>query len=469
MRGCENIEALQQRIANGALIPSDHPLIGLIALAGLQLEELVNPTRTQELKNKLQGAGNHLSKQMLRYWSQNKHLRLAFDVRPASPGDPAGMRSGTNIWAEVVDQKHYVNTPLGTRSRGFVSFFSFLAWYSRLKAVEQRRVILLLDEPGLSLHAKAQEDLLRYFAEELKGHHQLLYSTHSPFMVDPSHLDRVRIVQDESIESNEALPAELEGTKVIVNVLDAAPESLFPLQGALAYEISQSLFTGANCLVVRDASDLLFLQALSAMLGAKGRTELSSAWTITPVGGAGNVSTFVALIGAHKGLRITTLIDGDKSGVQKAQRLYRRALLAERNALTFAQFTGKVEADIEDMFEPEFYVDLVNREYAKQLSQPFKSSDLNDQQPRILAAIAEYLVAHPLKSGVFNHYRPARYFAEKSGTLALQLSAATLDRFEEAFRTLNALLGPPVGRLATASVAAKLELARPLTFVSATD
>jgi hypothetical protein len=48
MRGCENIEALQQRIANQQLLPLDHPIIGLIELAGLKLEELLNPNRTQE-------------------------------------------------------------------------------------------------------------------------------------------------------------------------------------------------------------------------------------------------------------------------------------------------------------------------------------------------------------------------------------------------------------------------------------
>jgi hypothetical protein len=213
MRGCENIEALKQRIANNQLQPSDHPIIGLIELAKLNLDQLLNPSRTQELKNKLQGAGNHLTARVLKYWSQNKHLRLEFDVRPARPGDPEGMTTGTNIWAEVADQKHFVNTALGARSRGFVWFFSFLAWYSRLKTTTQQRIILLLDEPGLSLHAKAQEDLLEYFEAELRGVHQLIYSTHSPFMVDPQHFERIRIVQDKTIDSDTELPPEEEGTK----------------------------------------------------------------------------------------------------------------------------------------------------------------------------------------------------------------------------------------------------------------
>lgn len=441
MRGCENIEALQQRIAEKKLLPSDHPLIGLIELAGLKLEELLNPSRTQELKNKLQGAGNHLTRQILKYWSQNKHLRLAFDVRPARPGDPDGMRSGTNIWAEVVDQKHFVNTALGTRSRGFVWFFSFLAWYSRLKTTEQgHRLILLLDEPGLTLHAKAQEDLLRYFEQELKGEHQLLYTTHSPFMIDSHHFERVRIVQDKTIDSDVELPPDQEGTKVFVDILDAGEDSVFPLQGALGYEIYQGLFVGPNSLVVEGASDLLYIQAMSSILASAGREGLDPAWTITPVGGADKVPTFVALLGAQKALNIATLIDFQKTNAQTIENLYKKRLLDKNRVLTFAAFVGAPEADIEDMFERDFYLDLVNAEFKPQLTQSIALTGVNAHHPRFLVSIEEYFRQHPLKHGHFNHYRPARYFTEDSASLAKRLSSATLDRFEAAFHAVNSLL-----------------------------
>lgn len=440
MRGCENIEALQQRIAGGQLLPSDHPIIGLVELAGLKLQELVNLNRTQDLKNKLQGASNHLTKKILKYWSQNRHLRLAFDVRPARLGDPENMRSGTNIWAEVVDQKHFVNTALGTRSRGFVWFFSFLAWYSRLKATAQRRIILLLDEPGLSLHAKAQEDLLRYFEEELKGAHQVIYSTHSPFMVDSRHFERCRIVQDKSIDSDDQLLPEEEGTKVLTEVLDAGQDSLFPLQGALGYEIYQTLFVGPNSLVIEGASDLLYIQVLSGLLTRSGRNGLDPAWTLTPVGGADKVPTFVALIGANKSLRVATLIDFQRTSTQMVENLYKRKLLNRSHVLTFADFTGKQESDIEDMFEPGFYLRLVNEEYKPHLANPVELSMLNKHYPRILVSIEEHFSKNPLKVGSFNHYRPARYFAENIADLSKDLSSATLDRFEAAFRALNKLL-----------------------------
>ena len=85
------------------------------------------------IKNKLEGAGNYLTRRIVKYWSQNQHIQMQFDVRDAKPGDPEGMREGINVWGEVYDTVHWAHTPLGYRSRGFVWFFSFLAWYEDIK------------------------------------------------------------------------------------------------------------------------------------------------------------------------------------------------------------------------------------------------------------------------------------------------------------------------------------------------
>lgn len=415
---------------------SDHPLLGLIDLARLDLDQLLNASRTQELKNKLQGASNHLSGKILKYWSQNKHLRMNFDVRPALANDPPGMQQGINIWGEVFDSKHLVSTGLHTRSTGFVWFFSFLAWYSAQKKQDQP-LVLLLDEPGLSLHGKAQADLLRYFEAEIATNpkHQLVYTTHSPFMVDPARFNRVRIVQDRSIDTNDELSREEDGTKVITDVLDAGEDSLFPLQGALGYEIYQTLFIGPNCLVVEGASDLLYIQVVSSVLQTKARTGLDSRWTITPVGGADKVPTFAALIGAQKNLNVATLIDFQKGDQQMVENLYKKKLLERTHVLTFADFTATKEADIEDMFGDDFYLSLINAEYPLQL----RVDDVRGGQPRVLARLAARFASNPLPTGVmFNHYRPARWLSENIAKLSIP--DAALDRFEAAFKRLNALL-----------------------------
>ena len=109
--------------------------------------------------------------------------------------------------------------------------------------------------------------------------------------------------------------------------------------------------------------------------------------------------------------------------------------------LTFADFTGTPEADIEDMFEMDFYLDLVNAEFKRELTKKITKSSLAGQSPRILRRIEDWIEQNPLKNGSkFSHYRPARYFAEQIAALSVKLSVETLDRFEAAFSVLNKLL-----------------------------
>ncbi len=438
MTGRDNLDALIEREDNKQLQESDRPLIGLINLARLDLRELVQTQNTTELKNKLEGAGNYLTRRIVAYWSQNKHIQMKFDVREAKPQDPEGMQSGINVWGEVYDSVHWAHTPLGARSRGFIWFFSFLAWYEDVKRQKQN-VILLLDEPGLSLHGRAQGDLLSYFDEEL-AQHQLIYSTHSPFMIDPHKFERIRIVQDLGIDANRQLPKGRDGTKVLTNVFDATEDSLFPLQGALGYDIHQTLFVGPDSLVIEGASDLLFLRSISGQLEREARIGLSEKWTLTPVGGSGKIPTFVALLAPQQGINVATLLDVQASDRSAIADLYKKKLLKKKNVMTYAEFVEPDEADIEDLFDREFYVSLVNEEFRNEIVKPIETSMLNEHTPRVLRALEEYITDNPFKSGRFGHYRPARYFAENIEVLWPRVSDKTKDRFETLFGRANALL-----------------------------
>ena len=129
MTGHVNIPALIQRKENKQLLDSDYPLLGLIDLARLNMEEISNPKRALERDDRLEGASNHLTQSIMKYWSQNRHLEMRFDIRPGLPDDPEGMQNGTNLWGHVYNSKQKVSTLLGRRSKGFVWFFSFLAWF----------------------------------------------------------------------------------------------------------------------------------------------------------------------------------------------------------------------------------------------------------------------------------------------------------------------------------------------------
>ena len=109
--------------------------------------------------------------------------------------------------------------------------------------------------------------------------------------------------------------------------------------------------------------------------------------------------------------------------------------------LTFADFVAANEADIEDLFQSDLYLTLVNEEFAASLQSPIRPSDLASGHPRIMYRLEQRFKAKPLKgTATFNHFRPARYFAEHAGKLTPRLDEATLDRFEAVFKQVNSLL-----------------------------
>ena len=92
----------------------------------------------------------------------------------------------------VENTRHGVSVGFDERSAGFVWFFSFLVWFSQMEREYGDKLVILLNEPGLSLHGTAQADLLRYIKEKLLPQYQVIYSTHSPFMIDAADLFTVR-------------------------------------------------------------------------------------------------------------------------------------------------------------------------------------------------------------------------------------------------------------------------------------
>ncbi len=433
MEGQVNLNALRDRRNASKPKNSDLPLLGFLGLAELDLDDLESIDQTEELQADLESAGNHLTQEVLPYWSQNIHMQIKFELLPGRPGDPEGMQSGFNMIASVTNTLVNVSTRIGTRSRGFVWFFSFLAWYNHIRD-NHRNLILLLDEPGLFLHAKAQGDLLRFFSEKVRSDHQLIYTTHSPFMVDPSNFGRVRIVQNRDNEQKPRANEPETGTKVFDDVMRATSDSLFPLQSALGYEISQTLFVGKNCLVVEGPTDLMYIQAVSQFLEGNGRTGLDERWTITPVGGADKIPAFVALFRAQEDLNVAMLVDYQTGDAQRIRNL-KGKLLHESKIRTYAEFVKKKEADVEDMFSPNFYLRLVNGAYRMNVSM----GNLEKGEPRIVRRLDKYFKTLPDKV-VFRHYRPARYLWDNLSALEKEMQKTCLSPFEEMFKVLNDML-----------------------------
>eukprot|EP00825_Cyclidium_porcatum_P009227 TRINITY_DN14667_c0_g1_i1.p1 TRINITY_DN14667_c0_g1~~TRINITY_DN14667_c0_g1_i1.p1 ORF type:complete len:621 (+),score=47.03 TRINITY_DN14667_c0_g1_i1:601-2463(+) len=436
MSGMVNIPKLKSRVSNNQIKDSDKPMLGLIELARLSLDSFDQIKETRELLNKLEGASNTIQRSFMKYWSQSSNINLQLDYREGKTQDQEEFRSGGNIITAIRDNLHQVTTMIGERSRGFIWFFSFIAWFSLQKSKYKNNIILLLDEPGLTLHAKAQYDLLNYIEKELSPYHQVIYTTHSPFMIDMKHIERINIVEDKGLDIDEII-----GTKVTQDILETGKDSLFPLQSALGYEITQSLFIGPYCLIVEEPSDLLYLTAISSILEKNGRVFIDPRWVITPVGGIDKVPAFISLFGSQKNMKIAVLIDFQSKDKQLIEGLYKKKLIKQTNVKTFSDYLSGKDADIEDIFDNEFYINLVNSEYKQDLAKPITTKFLNTKIPRIILQLEDYFKSNPLKNNItYNHYRPSRYFNENLGKLQGALSEESLSRFESIFKDLNTLL-----------------------------
>ena len=408
--------------------------------AGAPLSE-INKVKTYETFNaRLQAASNKITDQILEYWTQNPDLSVVVKVEQSKPGDPEPLNSGTIARARIYNSLHRVDTPFSERSAGFVWFFSFLVKFAQVKD-EETPVILLLDEPGLTLHGKAQADLLRYFKEKLAPHHQIVYSTHSPFMVPADELLSVRIVED-IVDRSGRRPIP-HGTKVRSDVLTRDPDTLFPLQGALGYEITQSLFVGKHTLLVEGPGDILYLQALSEALRHRGRTGLDQRWTLCPAGGIDKIKPFVALFAGNT-LHVAALSDQAAADKKKLDDLRKSQVLKAGHFFTVADILDRPEADIEDLFDPERFSAIVNGCYGLADTLMLTADKLAAEASsiRLLKKAEALFSVMPPDAPLFDHFAPAAHLVRNPKLLDGDSTAVqvTLDNAEKVFKTFNALL-----------------------------
>lgn len=383
----------------------------LFELSGLQLSDIQSETNFEAFKAQLEATSNSITDDMFEYWTTNQNLEIRFDIEHA-----ANNVRYLNI--RIYNSKHRVTLPLKNRSKGFLWFFSFLVWFSKIQGNTDSKYILLLDEPGLSLHASAQSDLLRFIDEKLAPEYQVIYTTHSPFMIDSLKLNEVRTVYD------------MQNPKVGSVVSDAVEEkdsdTLFPLQAALGYTIAQNLYVSPNNLLVEGISDLVYLNHFSSALKALGREGLSDDVTIVPVGGADKIATFISLMRGNE-LSTVCLLDTftDQSAETRLKKMVEQKIIADKKIIYYHSVLEQSFADIEDMFTKDEYVSLYNGAFGTSI----KTADIDADKP----IMSQLKRLNGNKS--FNHYSPANYMAKNIGTLTF--SDETLNLFEKLFVAVN--------------------------------
>jgi predicted ATP-dependent endonuclease of OLD family len=424
-------------ISKKAALPDNYRVFqALLELVNKTPEAVRDMTKTEELIAELEAISSRISAQIFEYWTQNKQLRVYFRCEQGRAEDPAPFNQGYVFETRIWNDRHLVSLNFDERSTGFVWFFSFLVWFWQVKRHYGTNVFILLDEPALNLHARAQADLLRYINEKLRPEHQVMYTTHSPFLVDANNILSARTVEDVGTEEGK-----IEGTKVGDKVLSTDPDTVSPLQGALGYDITQTLFVGKHTLLVEGPSDLLYLTWASAELAKRGRTKLDPRWVISPAGGLGKIASFVTLF-AGNNLHVAVLADYHQREKQKVRDFRESKLLRDGHVFTADALAGQAEADTEDILGRANYVALLNDAFALQGAQRMPDAKPADAPIRVVEEAERHFAVLPPEAPELDHYIPAEKLIADATRLGgvLPETEAALGRFEGLFTELNALL-----------------------------
>lgn len=220
------------------------------------------------LKQKIENLNNTLTHNFHDFWQQsigrNNKINIQFELDHynSSYNEKAG-KPYLEFWIKDEGERLYPKQ----RSRGVRWFLSF---YMELKAsagVNDEQMVLLVDEPGVSLHARAQEDVLKVF-EDIKDKIQVIYTTHSPHLVEINKLHRVLAVQRDDIDNLRSATQILDPLRLSA----ASPDTLTPLQSILGNPMASEGFSSKRVnLVVNDTGSFYILNAIILLMGFKGK------------------------------------------------------------------------------------------------------------------------------------------------------------------------------------------------------
>ena len=283
----------------------------------------------------LQSASAMLTDQFRDWWRQGDH-RFRFEA------------DGNHFRIWVADDRRPTEVELENRSSGLQWFLSFYLVFLVESQEGHSGAVLLLDEPGMSLHPHAQRDLSTFF-DSLSASNQILYTSHSPFLIDPDRLERARkvfVAKDGSTKATSDL-GRTEGK-------DEQAGAAYAVHSALNLSVGESLLVGCRPVLVEGVSDLHYLTAIKSLLVACGAVRPSREIIFVPSGGASNTRVVAGILAGRDGTPPSVLLDSDGPGTRVAKALTAEGALYaehEQRVLSVGTFVDEVVegAEVEDL------------------------------------------------------------------------------------------------------------------------
>jgi predicted ATP-dependent endonuclease of OLD family len=345
-------------------------LLKLLGFTARELSDLGNTVSLnqsdrealQQYKDKLDSRSYQLNAASVRLTEEIRKVWMPNPDRPEA--DKLKVTADGQYLKVVVEDDIGVDIELDQRSEGFQWLVSFFVVFFAEAMDKHKNAILLLDEPGMSLHGLKQRDF-RETISRLAETNQTIYTTHSPFLVGPDELDIVKVVEMKNRK---------EGTKVHTTISSSDPAGLLPLQEALGYDLAQSLFSQQRNLILEGITDYWYVDATANLLRESKDENLNDKIALVFANSAGKVVYYATILYAHN-LKVAALLDSDSAGDQAAQQENLVHTLGNKNILRTKDFVANVpKAEIEDLLR-ETLIEIVKTEYA------VDTKAISDSQP----------------------------------------------------------------------------------------
>ncbi|MBO6669024.1 AAA family ATPase [Parvibaculum sp.] len=331
---------------------------GIFYYAGLERGEWAKTfAQNDHTSKQLEDASEALNAVLKRDWRQGRELEFKLQHR--------GNSKINLVINDPKVRRRYVR--ISRRSSGFTHFFglkTMLHAYER--EARAASYIWLFDEPGISLHPDGQHDLLQAL-DTISKQNQVVYTTHSLFMIDKNYPARHRLLAKAD-----------EGTRV-----DGKPflGNWRAAIDALGLALPGTILFATHVLLVEGASDSIFLNAILQWMAEEDLHTIDiNPLSIMPVGDPKEADAVVRiLMESSIQPRLAALYDGDQGGTDRKDKL--KKLLGEKAHVTLAK--DKTIEDYIPGFE-DVFVPVV----AAYASRTF-SVNKEDTQDAILKALKE--------------------------------------------------------------------------------
>jgi predicted ATPase len=179
-----NIPLLKNKVDYDSLISNSSAFLtekNLLKIGGIEDYELLFEDSSRG-RRAAEEASRIITDQIRRVWTQESSIEIKLNV------------NGRVLYIDFADSTTVLDTP-ESRSLGFRWYLSFYVnFISQTFEGRSNEYIFLIDEPGIHLHPAGQKDLIRVL-EDFSIKNQLIYTTHSPFLIDRNHPERVFLIE----------------------------------------------------------------------------------------------------------------------------------------------------------------------------------------------------------------------------------------------------------------------------------